>query len=100
MTFLLPVFMEPLGPVPTKTRKLRKDAFYSPAERAILNVHRLDYRTQTTRELRANVLKTKVLPDLFNYWDQQGTGPNSEEETTARMKVIYIPSTSIMLGTD
>jgi hypothetical protein len=75
------------GIVSTKPRKLRKDAFYSPAERTILNKHKEEYRMQPTRQLRGNVLRTKILPDLFNYWDGEGLGPKTEEESTTRMKV-------------
>jgi len=74
-------------PVTVKARKLRKDAFYSPAERSILNKFKLEYRMQPTRELRANVLRTKILPDLFNYWDHEGLGPENDEDSTRRMKV-------------
>ena len=74
-------------PVPAKTGKHRKDAYYSPAERNVINVHKLEYRMQPTRELRANIFRTKILPDLFNYWVQEGQGPETEEDSTERMKV-------------
>ena len=77
-------------PVTAKARKLRKDAFYSPAERTILNKYKQEYRMQPTRELRGNVLRTKILPDLFNYWDHEGLGPETDEESTVCMKVISL----------
>jgi hypothetical protein len=75
-------------PLLPKARKHRKDAFYSPAEMTILVKHKQEYRTQPTRELRGNVLRTKILPDLYNYWVEKGTEPQTEEESTARMKVF------------
>ena len=72
---------------PQKTRRPRKDALYSRAEMVVINRHKEEYRQQTTRELRANVLKTKILVDLFNFWLEQGKAPDNEEESIARMKV-------------
>jgi hypothetical protein len=73
--------------LPQIPRKARRDALYSQAEMEVLNRHKEEYRQQTTRELRANVMRTKLLVDLFNYWLEQGTGPENEEESVRRMKV-------------
>lgn len=72
-----------------KTRKPRKDAYYTREEIQVINTHKEEYRQQTTRELRSNVFKTKILVDLFNFWLDQGTAPGDEEESTNRIKVGY-----------
>jgi hypothetical protein len=74
---------------PQKTKRPRKDAAYSCEEMDIINIHKEEYREQTTRELRANVLKTKILVDLFNLWVRQGKAPQDEGESVARMKVKH-----------
>jgi hypothetical protein len=53
----------------------------------VINIHKEEYKQQTTRELRANILKTKILVDLFNFWLRQGKAPQEEGESVARMKV-------------
>lgn len=70
-----------------KVRRPRKDALYSRGELEVINKYKEEYRQQTTRELRANVFKTKILVDLFNHWLQQGRAPASEEDSINRMKV-------------
>jgi hypothetical protein len=73
-----------------KIRKPRKDALYSREELEVINKYREEYRQQTTRELRAAVLKTKILVDLFNFWLQQGRAPADEESSVSRMKVSLL----------
>jgi hypothetical protein len=72
---------------PSKARKPRKDALYTRDEMIVLNRHKEEYRQQTTQELRADVIRTKILVDLFNFWAEQGRAPKDEEESVARMKV-------------
>ena len=77
---------------PSNVRKPRKDARYSREEMTILIEYKEEYREQTTRELRANVIRTKILPRLYNFWVANGTGPKDENESENRMKVIQFPS--------
>jgi hypothetical protein len=70
-----------------KSRQPRKDALYTRQEMQIIGKYKEEYRQLTTRELRANLFKTKILVDLYNYWLQIGKVPENESESTARMKV-------------
>jgi hypothetical protein len=76
------------NPIP-KVRKARKDSRYSHEEMQVLSKHKQEYREQTTRELRANIFKGKILVDLFNLWLKQGKAPNTEEESATLMKVTW-----------
>ena len=67
--------------------KPRKDTLYSRDEVKLLNVHKAEYREQTTPELRKKVVIERILPDIFNHWRSQGTAPNDEEESNSRVKV-------------
>jgi hypothetical protein len=73
-----------------KARRPRKDALYGREELGVINKYKEEYRQQTTRELRANVFKTKILVDLFNFWLEQGRAPATEEDSINRMKVSVI----------
>lgn len=77
---------------PSNARKPRKDARYSREEMTILIEYKEEYREQTTRELRANIIRTKILPRLYNFWVANGTGPKDENESENRMKVIQFTS--------
>jgi hypothetical protein len=71
-----------------KARKPRKDCRYSREEMKVIGKYKQEYREQTTRELRGNLFKAKILVDLFNLWLKQGKTPTTEEESANRMKVI------------
>jgi hypothetical protein len=72
--------------IPT-TRHPRKDTLYTQGEIDVLGKHKVEYMDQTTRVLRAHVLRNKILVDLFNYWDAQGTLPSEEAACVRRVKV-------------
>jgi hypothetical protein len=55
-----------------KIRKPRAACQYTPAERNVIRVHKEEYRSQPTRALRVVIFKTKILPDIFNYWTNDG----------------------------
>ena len=76
------------NPIP-KARKSRKDSRYSREEMQVIGKYKMEYREQTTRELRANVFKAKILVDLFNLWLKQGKVPDTEEDSATRMKVSW-----------
>lgn len=71
-----------------KVRKPRRDGLYTAKEMEIINKYKEEYREQSTRELRADIIWTKILADLFNYWVDIGKAPNNEDEHVARMKVF------------
>jgi len=71
-----------------KSRKPRKDALYSREEILVISKYKEEYKEQTTREMRAEILKRKILVDLFNYWLREGKAPVDEEQCIIRMKVV------------
>lgn len=72
---------------PAKIRKPRRDCIYSAAERAVLRPYRDIYRAQTTKEKRAEIFSSKILPDMFNFWSERGEEVGTEEESKARVLV-------------
>jgi len=68
-------------------RKPRRDALYSQEEIAVLSKYKAEYKDQTTKPLRAHVLRNKILVNIFNYWDVQKTLPADEEACVAWVKV-------------
>jgi hypothetical protein len=69
------------------TKQPRRGAFYSREEIVVLSKHKAEYKDQTTRALRAHVLRNKILVDIFNYWDAQRTLPSDEAVCVQRVKV-------------
>lgn len=72
--------------IPT-TKQPRKDAHYSREEMTIIGKYKNEYKDQTTKTLRAHVLRNKILVDIFNYWDGQGTLPEDNSICIERVKV-------------
>ena len=72
---------------PAKIRKPRRDCVYSAAERAVIRPYRDIYRAQTTKEKRAEIFTSKILPDMFNYWNERGEEVATEEESKAQVLV-------------
>jgi hypothetical protein len=72
--------------IPT-TKQPRRGALYSREEISIFSKHKAEYKDQTTRALRAHVLRNKILVDIFNYWDAQGMLPSDEAVCVQRVKV-------------
>ena len=70
-----------------KTRKARQDCQYTAEERNAIRMHKDEYRSQTTRVSRGHIFKTKILPDMFNYWTNNGALSLSEDEVAKRVKV-------------
>lgn len=74
--------------IPT-TKQPRRGTLYSKGELLVITKYKAEYKEQTTRALRANVLRNKILVDLFNYWDVQNTLPSNEVESLEWVKVIH-----------
>jgi len=72
--------------IPT-TKKPRRGALYSREEIKVISKYKAEYKDQTTKTLRAHVLRNKILVDLFNYWDVQETLPSDEAGCMDRVKV-------------
>jgi hypothetical protein len=72
--------------IPT-TKPPRRGTLYSREEIAVISKYKAEYKDQTTRALRAKVLRNKMLVDLFNYWLVQNMLPSNEAESMQRVKV-------------
>jgi hypothetical protein len=72
--------------IPT-TKLPRRGTLYSQEEILVISKYKAEYKEQTTRPLRANVLRNKILVDLFNHWDAQKTLPLDEAAAIERVKV-------------
>jgi hypothetical protein len=70
------------------SRKPRKDSLYSVEEMNILKQHKLEYRSQPTRELRGQIFRNKILVDIFNFWESRGLIGPDETDTQNRIKVM------------
>jgi hypothetical protein len=70
-----------------KTRKARKNVLYSREEVVVLSKYKSEYKDRTTKPLRAHVLRNKILVDIVNYWDAEGTLPVDEETCIQWVKV-------------
>jgi hypothetical protein len=64
------------------------DSIYSEGERQTLRPHKKDYIIQTTRSGRKQIFRSRILPDIFQYWREIGNIPKSSKESAARIKVI------------
>ena len=73
--------------IPT-TKQPRRGALYNRLEIAVISKYKAEYKEQTTKALRAHVLRNKILVDIFNYWDEQGTLPMDEKECVEKVKVM------------
>lgn len=73
-----------------KPRKPRKDILYSKDEVKAISKYKVEYREQTTPEMRMKIFRDHILPDIFNYWITQGTAPSEEEESNNRVKVSQL----------
>jgi hypothetical protein len=73
--------------IPT-TKQPRRGTLYSKAELQVISQYKAEYREQTTTALRTNVLRKKILVELFNYWDVQNMLPLNEVESIEWVKVI------------
>ncbi|KAF8805955.1 hypothetical protein BYT27DRAFT_7212605 [Phlegmacium glaucopus] len=67
-------------------RRHCKDCKYTAEERKVMEFHKEAFRTQTTKPGRLLILRTKILPDIFNYWEQNGNPPKDEDESRLHVK--------------
>jgi len=68
-------------------RKPRKDCKYDAKERKAIEEFKEIYQSQTTRNGRLVVLKSQILPAMFNYWASIGKAPSDKEEHVNRAQV-------------
>ena len=58
--------------VEKKARAPRKDSRYSTDEKKVLEKYKHEYRKTTTPEERYDLLRNRILVDIFNYWYEKG----------------------------
>lgn len=80
--------MSPITPTTRPAKQTRKDSRYSIAERAIIGVYKTEYREQTTKEFRGQVMTEKILPAIFNYWTEQRGGQIIPEEESKKLITV------------
>lgn len=68
----------------------RKKGRYSKEEKAVLNKYKHDYRKTTTTEERFDLLRNRILVDIFNFWYAKGeVTPNIEPDVLSeKIKVM------------
>jgi hypothetical protein len=74
----LETLQERLERLEERSRKPRKESKYTREERAVIGKFKKEYRRLTTREGRADLFQTKILPAIFNYWDIHEIDVNGE----------------------
>jgi hypothetical protein len=70
-----------------KIRKPRKDCKYTADERAVFQQYKEEYKSQTTSQGHGHMFRSKILPDIFNYWTDNGKVLMSSEEMDGHVKV-------------
>jgi len=73
-----------------RTHRTRKGCQYNEEEKAVLSKHKEEYMSKTTPTDREQVLKTKILVDIFNYWSvKEEIVPTADADiVTQRIKVL------------
>jgi hypothetical protein len=79
-----------MAAIPPKPRQPRKDGRYTQVEKEIIGKYKEEYRLLTTRELRGQLMRERILPAIFNYWNDQGNGPMNEEDWRSRQQVVAL----------
>jgi hypothetical protein len=60
-----------LQTIQENSRKTREGCRYTEEERRVIGKYKKEYRKLTTREARAELFQTKILVDIFNFWDSR-----------------------------
>lgn len=74
--------------IPT-AKQPRRGALYSRDEILVIRKYKDEYKDQTTKALRANVMRA-ILGDMFNHWQALKTLPSDEATCLEWMKVILL----------
>jgi hypothetical protein len=70
-----------------RLRKYRKGGRYTDEERRIIEPYKVSFRSQQSKAGRLQILKTDILPAMFNYWAAIDKAPVDQEESRLRAKV-------------
>jgi hypothetical protein len=79
-----------MSTIPPKPRQPRKDGQYTQMEKEIIGKYKEEYRSLSTRELRGQLMRERVLPAIFNYWNDHGNAPMTEEQWSSRQRVVFL----------
>ena len=86
-------------PTDTGNKKQQQGCKYTSAEHAIISRFKDEYLSKRTPEEREQVIKGKVVVDIFKYWlGREGVEP-SERETKRRINVSSFPLRSMNVFT-
>lgn len=88
--FFPPHQSPPMPPEPSQTlrlRQYRKGSRYTVEERKIIEPYKVAFRTQDSKAGRVQILRSNILPAIFNYWVSVDKAPKDDEESRARAKV-------------
>ncbi|KAF8810541.1 hypothetical protein BYT27DRAFT_7209334 [Phlegmacium glaucopus] len=77
-----------MAAIPPKPRQPQKDGRYTQVEKEIIGKYKEEYRLLTTRELQGQLMRERILPVIFNYWNDQGNGPMNEEDWRSRQQAL------------
>lgn len=83
--------------IPERTHKPRKGCQYNEEERAVLSKHKAEYKSKTTPAEREEVVRNKILVDIFNYWYDKEKIMPSEVLFQQRIQVLFFVSIVIHL---
>jgi hypothetical protein len=70
-----------------KTKKPRKACLYTVPERKSFEIHKKEYISQVTKQSRGFIFRSKILPDIFNYWTECEGLKFDEKEVAERVQV-------------
>lgn len=73
--------------LPPDSPRKRKTLLFSAPERAVLKRSKAEYMTLTTHVARHQLLRSKILPELFNYYEAQGDTNMAENVMQERISV-------------
>ena len=72
---------------PPRHRVHNKPCTYTATERAVIQPFRKRYENEENKQARIQMMRTEILPALFNYWEQRGDRPQTNEESTKSVQV-------------
>ncbi|KAF8812020.1 hypothetical protein BYT27DRAFT_7013364, partial [Phlegmacium glaucopus] len=56
-------------------------------ERKVMGPYKESFRTQTTKAGHLQILRTDILPAIFNYWVNNGNTPKDDNDSRLCVKV-------------
>jgi hypothetical protein len=71
-----------------EVRKARKGCQYSNEERNILQKYKAAYKATINHSERDLLLRSRIFPDMYNFWFQKEQVMPTETETAVRRKVL------------